>query len=143
MAVGTHARVALGIVVLVDHLLAGSLVGIPVDDDGLCAGLRQVLLGFLSLCTVELLSFSFGLHLLLVFVVLLLASDLLTMLSLKLQVLPHDLVHVLVVDVNIHDLFALLKGVVLLMQIKFLAQLLLQPFPSLVLVPFGTMGEVQ
>ncbi len=59
------------------------------------------------------------------------------------MILFHNLIHILIVDVNIDNLLSLFKRLVSLIKIKFLAKFLLKRLPMFLLIPFHPKGKIQ
>lgn len=115
MSVSANSDISIFVMVLVDNLLSDSVSSLTVNYHSFGPGFFKVLLCFLSLISIELLFFSSGLHFFLVFVIFFFLPYLFTMILLKLKILAHDLMHVIIIYVNIYDLFTLFKSMIFLM----------------------------
>jgi hypothetical protein len=143
MPISSNPHITVLIMVLVDHLLSNSSVCVSVAYHCISTCSLKVFLGLLCLLPVKLLLFCLRLHLFLVLVILIFLPDLVSVLLLKLQILSHDLVHVIIIDVHVHYLLALLQSVILFMKVQLFTQLFLQSFPVLRFVPFHPVCKVQ
>jgi hypothetical protein len=114
MAVCSYSNISFMVVMLEYDLFIYSVFFLSLVINNWGPSSLEILLDFVCLIFVEFFFLSFEFHLFLVFVILLRSSDFFLVLFFELHILPHDLIHILVVNINIHHLLALLKCMVFL-----------------------------
>ena len=107
MTIRSQSHITILISMLINHLLPQSTIGVSVTHHRISPCPLQILLRPLCLFPIKLLFLSPGLHLLLMLIVVFFLPDFVTVLFLELKVFAHDLVHVVVVDVDKNHLLAL------------------------------------